>query len=115
MPEIKLESMRYRGHKLTIGHPVRVLPSKKGGRDGFDANIRGILGKVMVTPEGKRKGAITGVVVADARGSTRVFAPERIVPYLRNVEAKAQAIADKHGAAMARERQRAAASRKPKA
>lgn len=94
MPDIRLETVNYKGHPIKVGHPVRVLPSKKGGRDGFDSLVKGFFGQVTVDPvTGAKRGRITGFEVTDPNtGATRTLPQERIVPYLRNVEVKAEAL-----------------------
>jgi len=89
--EVHLESINYRGHKIVIGHPVRVLPSKKGGKDGFDSLAKSFRGHVVGD-----KGVVTGIEVFDPKhAQTRFLGPERIVPYLRNVAAKTEALASR--------------------
>jgi hypothetical protein len=94
MPDIRLESINYKGHPLKVGHPVRVLPSKKGGRDGYDSLVKAFFGQVVVNPTtGAKRGKVTGIEVTDPNtGATRILPQERIVPYLRSVEAKAEAL-----------------------
>jgi hypothetical protein len=97
MPDVRLEQINYKGRTLKVGHPVRVLPSKKGGRDGYDSLVKAFYGRVEEDPAtGARKGKVTGIEVTDPKtGNTRTLGPERIVPYLRNVEAKATTLAER--------------------
>jgi hypothetical protein len=94
--EVRLNEINYKGHVLKIGHPVRVLPTKKGGRDGFDSLVKGFHGHVVEATDGTKKGKVTGIDVTDPNtGATRTLGPERIVPYLRNWEAKATTLRER--------------------
>jgi uncharacterized protein YuzE len=74
MPE-RLTFFYYKGKKCDIGYPVKVLPSRAGKHDGFDAKILAILGE---------KGKVVGIEVKDPRtGGIRTFSPARVVPYLK--------------------------------
>lgn len=74
-------TFRYKGHEIHLGHPVKVLPSAPGKRDGFEALIRRIHVK---------DGRITGIDVFEKRkGHLRTLPPGRVQPYLRNVQKKA--------------------------
>jgi hypothetical protein len=93
---VHLDQINYKNHVIKIGHPVRALPTKKGGRDGFDALVKGFRGVVITDDEtGAKRGKVTGIEVSDPKGATRFLGPERIVPYLRNVEQKAAALAER--------------------
>jgi hypothetical protein len=95
--EVQLDQINYKGHKIALGHPVRVLPTKKGGRDGFDALVKGFRGLVITDDEsGTKRGKVSGIEVSDPKGATRFLGPERIVPYLRNVEQKAASLRERH-------------------
>ena len=81
MPEQKVESTRYKGRDILIGHPVKVLPSQNGDawkHNSFDSLILEMVGK---------DGRVTGIRITDpkTRGS-RFVVPQRVVPYLRNVD-----------------------------
>jgi hypothetical protein len=95
--EVRLDQINYKGHLIKTGHPVRVLPTKKGGRDGFDTLVKGFRGVVITDDEsGTRRGRVSGIEVSDPKGATRFLGPERIVPYLRNVEQKAASLRERH-------------------
>ena len=97
MPELHIKAYRYHDRQIPVGHPVRVLPSKKGAQDGFDALIRDLLGRVEVDEEGNRRGRVSAIVVTDPyTGGTRAFPADRVVPYVRDVEARAKAIAERN-------------------
>lgn len=94
--EVQLDQINYKGHLIKVGHPVRVLPTKKGGRDGFDSLVKKFHGKVIEAEDGTKKGRVTGIQVTDPNsGNNRILGPERIVPYLRNIETKAAALAER--------------------
>lgn len=94
--EVQLDEINYKGHRIKVGHPVRVLPSKKGGRDGFDSLVKKFHGLVIEADDGTKKGKVTGIAVTDPKtGNTRILGPERIVPYLKNIEAKATALKER--------------------
>jgi hypothetical protein len=94
--EVRLTEINYKGHVIKIGHPVRALPTKKGGRDGFDSLVKGFHGHVAEAADGTKRGKVTGIDVTDPNtGATRTFGPERIIPYLRGVEAKATALKER--------------------
>jgi hypothetical protein len=97
MPDVRLDQINYKGRLIKVGHPVRVLPTRKGGRDGFDSLVKGFFGHISEDPEsGQRKGKVTGIEVTDPKsGATRILGPERIIPYLRNWEAKAQTLKER--------------------
>lgn len=94
--QVTLDQINYKGHLIKIGHPVRVLPTKKGGRDGFDSLVKKFYGTIIDNPDGSKKGKVTGIEVTDPKsGNTRTLGPERIVPVLRNIEAKAAALRER--------------------
>jgi hypothetical protein len=94
--KVQLDQINYKGHLIKTGHPVRVLPTKKGGRDGFDALVKRFHGLVTEAEDGTKKGKVTGIEVTDPKsGNNRILGPERIVPYLRNIETKATALAER--------------------
>jgi hypothetical protein len=94
--KVQLDQINYKNHIIKIGHPVRVLPTKKGGRDGFDALVKRFHGLVIENPDGTKKGRVTGIEVTDPKsGNNRILGPERIVPYLQKVEAKAAALRER--------------------
>jgi hypothetical protein len=94
--KVQLDQINYKGHVIKIGHPVRVLPTKKGGRDGFDSLVKRFHGLVTVAEDGTKKGRVTGIEVTDPKsGNNRILGPERIVPYLQKVEAKAAALRER--------------------
>ena len=94
--EVHLQEINYKGDPIKVGHPVRVLHTKKGGRDGFDALVKSFRGHV-VEVDGIKKGKVTGFEVTDPKtGATRILGPERIVPYLRNVAAKVASLTPKN-------------------
>lgn len=98
MPEhkVQLDQINYKGHIIKVGHPVRALPTKKGGRDGFDALVKRFHGLVTEATDGTKKGRVTGIEVTDPKsGNNRILGPERIVPYLRGVETKAAALRER--------------------
>lgn len=94
--KVQLDQINYKGHVIKIGHPVRVLPTKKGGRDGFDALVKRFHGLVITNDDGSKKGKVVGIEVTDPKsGNNRILGPERIVPVLRDIEKKAAAIAER--------------------
>jgi hypothetical protein len=95
--KVNPEQINYRGHIIKVGHPVRILPTKKGGRDGYDSLVKTFHGTVTVDDDaGTRKTRVTGISVTDPNnGATRTFTPDRVVPYLRSVETKAAALKER--------------------
>jgi hypothetical protein len=94
--KVQLDQINYKGRVIKVGHPVRVLPTKKGGRDGFDALVKRFHGLVMVAEDGTKRGRVTGIEVTDPKsGNNRILGPERIVPYLQKVDAKAAALRER--------------------
>jgi hypothetical protein len=94
--KVQLDQINYKGRLIKVGHPVRVLPTKKGGRDGFDALVKRFHGLVTVADDGTKKGKVTGIEVTDPKsGNNRILGPERIVPYLQRVDAKAAALRER--------------------
>jgi hypothetical protein len=94
--QVQLDQINYKGHVIKVGHPVRVLPTKKGGRDGFDALVKRFHGLVIENPDGTKRGRVTGIEVTDPKsGNTRILGPERIVPYLQKVDAKITALKER--------------------
>lgn len=95
--KVQLDQINYKGHVIAVGHPVRVLPTKKGGRDGYDALVKRFHGLVTTNDDGTKRGRVNGIEVTDPKsGNNRILGPERIVPYLgKVVEAKAAALAER--------------------
>jgi hypothetical protein len=94
--EVQLDQINYKGHLVKVGHPVRVLPTRKGGRDGFDSLVKRFHGQVTENPDGTKRGRVTGIEVTDPKsGNNRILGPERIVPYLQKVEAKTTALKER--------------------
>jgi hypothetical protein len=94
--EVQLDQINYKGHLIKVGHPVRVLPTRKGGRDGFEALVKKFHGQVTEAEDGTKRGRVTGIEVTEPKsGNNRILGPERIVPYLQKVEAKATALKER--------------------
>jgi hypothetical protein len=94
--KVQLDQINYKGRVIKTGHPVRVLPSKKGGRDGFDSLVKKFHGLVTVADDGTKRGRVNGIEVTDPKtGNTRILGPERIVPYLQRVDQKAAALRER--------------------
>lgn len=76
------------GRKVSIGWPVHVLPSQPNKRDGFDALVK----KLM--PD--KSGQLAAIYVVDPdNGHTRALPPERIEPYVRDIEKRRQQLLKK--------------------
>jgi hypothetical protein len=94
--EVQLDQINYKGHVIKVGHPVRVLPTRKGGRDGFESLVKRFHGQVTEAEDGTKRGKVTGIEVTEPKtGNNRILGPERIVPYLQKVEAKAAALRER--------------------